>query len=174
MKFSRTKNIKFVDIPIFGKKKQEKIWKIEKLREKKVENLGKKLSDKNDPNLAERDATLANRDATVATERALRMSAEEAAQGVTAGRSGRPIQQTGAQASVGQPVPEPYYRHQTPAALILSSQNSMRAPKFDGRSQLHLWSHKFQTFLTARGLIEALEPTSDRIRIAGGLGGMEE
>ena len=123
-----------------------------------------------DATLADRDATLADRDATVATERALRMSAEAAAQGDTAGRSGRPIQQ----ASVGQPVPEPDYRHQTPPALILSSQNSMRVPKFDGRSQLHLWSHRFQTFLTARGLIGALEPTSDPIRIAGGLGGMEE
>ena len=125
-------------------------------------------------NLAERDATLADRDATVATERALRMSAEAAAQGDTAGRSGRPIQQTGAQASVGQPVPEPDYRHQTPPALILSSQNSMRVPKFDGRSQLHLWSHRFQPFLTARGLIGALEPTSDPIRIAGSFGGVEE
>ena len=30
-------------------KKNRKIWKIEKLRETNVENLGKKLSDKNDP-----------------------------------------------------------------------------------------------------------------------------
>ena len=50
----------------------------------------------------------------------------------------------------------------------------MRVPKFDGRSQLHLWSSRFQTFLTARSLIGALEPTSNPIRIAGGLGGMEE
>ena len=52
MKFSRTKNIKLVNIPtFFGKKKTWKItWKIEKLREKNVELfLGKKLSDKNDP-----------------------------------------------------------------------------------------------------------------------------
>ena len=44
-------------------------------------------------NLAERDATLAERDATVATERALRMSAETAAQGGTAVRRGRPTKQ---------------------------------------------------------------------------------
>ena len=93
-------------------------------------------------NLAERDATLTDRDATVATEKALRVSAGAAAQGDHAGRSWRPIQQ----ASVGQPVPEPNYRHQTPQPLILSSQNSMRVPKFDGRGQLHLWSHRFQTF----------------------------
>ena len=31
-------------------KKNRKIWKIEKLRETNVENLGKKLFDKNDPN----------------------------------------------------------------------------------------------------------------------------
>ena len=97
------------------------------------------------------------------------MSDKAAAQGDTAGRSGQPIQQ----ASDKQPVPEPDYRHHTPPALILS-QNSMQVHKFYGRGQLHLWSHIFQTFLTARGLIWALEPTSDPIRIAGGLGGMEE
>ena len=43
VKFSRSKNIKFVYIPIFGKKNR-KIRKIEKLREKNVENLGKKNS----------------------------------------------------------------------------------------------------------------------------------
>ena len=48
VKFSRTKNIELVNIPIFGKKSR-KIWKIEKLREKNVENLEKKLFDKNDP-----------------------------------------------------------------------------------------------------------------------------
>ena len=42
MNFSRSKNIKFVNIPIFGKKR--KIWKIEKLREKNVEILEKKQS----------------------------------------------------------------------------------------------------------------------------------
>ena len=50
MKFSRSKNIKFVNIPIVGKKNR-KIWKIVTLREKYVEKLEKKLSDKNDPNL---------------------------------------------------------------------------------------------------------------------------
>ena len=51
VKFFRTKNIKFVNIPIFIWKKNRKIWKIEKLREKNVENLDKKLSDRNDPNV---------------------------------------------------------------------------------------------------------------------------
>ena len=121
--------------------------------------------------LAEQDTTVAERDAALSAERALRMSAEAAVQSATAGGSGRPMQQ----ASAGQPVPEPDYRHHlTPPALILSSQNSMRVPKFNGRSQLHLWSHRFQAFSKARGLIGALEPTSDPIRIAGGLGGMEE
>ena len=38
----------------------------------------------------------------------------------------------------------------------------------------YLWSHIFQTFLTARGLIGVLAPTSDSIQIVVGLGGMEE
>ena len=37
----RSKNIKFVNIPILGEKNRE-IWKIEKLREKNVENLAGK------------------------------------------------------------------------------------------------------------------------------------
>ena len=49
MKFPRTKNIKLVNIPISGKKQSRKIWKIEKLREKNVENLDEKLSDENNP-----------------------------------------------------------------------------------------------------------------------------
>ena len=44
----RTKNIEFVNIPIFRGKKPRKIWKIEKLRENNVEILEKKLPDKND------------------------------------------------------------------------------------------------------------------------------
>ena len=48
VKFSRrSKNIKFVNTSIFGKKNR-KIWKTEKLREKNVESMDKKLSDKND------------------------------------------------------------------------------------------------------------------------------
>ena len=121
-------------------------------------------------NLAERNATMAERDVTLAAERALRLSAEAGVQERTGGRSGQPMQQ----ATAGQPVPEQGYRNQTPSSLVLSSHNSMRVPKFDGRSQLHLWPSRFQTFLTARGLIGALEPTSDPNRIAGGLGGMEE
>ena len=127
-------------------------------------------------NLAERDATLADRDvtaaepdATVTTERAGRMPAEGEAQGGTAGRSGRPMQQ----ASVGSLCRSQTTINMLPRRLSCRH-NSMRVPKFDGRGQLHLWSHRFQTFLTARGLIGAFEPTSDPIRIAGGLGGMEE
>ena len=41
VKFSRSKEIKFVKFHTFGKK-TSKIWKIEKLREKNVEKLGKK------------------------------------------------------------------------------------------------------------------------------------
>ena len=49
VKFSRRiKNIKFVNIPILGKNKTRKICKIEKLSEKNVEEMDKKLSDKND------------------------------------------------------------------------------------------------------------------------------
>ena len=45
MKLSRSRNIKFVNISIFGKKNRN-IWKFEKLRETNFENLVKKLSDK--------------------------------------------------------------------------------------------------------------------------------
>ena len=49
VKFSRTKNIKFANIPIFGKKSR-KIWEVEKIARKKSRKFGgKKLSDKNDP-----------------------------------------------------------------------------------------------------------------------------
>ena len=51
VKFSRTKNIKFVNIPTFGKKNR-KIWKIEKLLETNVEKLEKKLPNKNDPKMS--------------------------------------------------------------------------------------------------------------------------
>ena len=60
-----------------------------------------------DVTLAERDATVAERDAALSAERALRMSTEAAVQSGTARGSGRPMQQ----ASAGQPVPEPDYRH---------------------------------------------------------------
>ena len=50
MKFSRTKNIKFVNIPINGKKTGKYgSRKTEKLSEKNVKNLDKKLPDENDP-----------------------------------------------------------------------------------------------------------------------------
>ena len=76
-------------------------------------------------NLAERDATLAERGAALTTERALRMAAEAGIQEVTGRWSANPIQQAGA----GQP---------SPPSLLLSSQSSMRAPKFDGHCLLHL------------------------------------
>ena len=47
VKFSRSKKIKFVKVLTYLGNKIKKIWKIEKLREKKVEIMGKKLSDKN-------------------------------------------------------------------------------------------------------------------------------
>ena len=47
VKFSRrSKKNKFVKFHKFGKK-NSKTWKIGKLREKRVENMGEKLSDKN-------------------------------------------------------------------------------------------------------------------------------
>lgn len=49
----------------------------------------------------------------------------------------------------------------------------MRVLKFDGH-KVHLWSGRFQTFLTGRGSSNALESTSDPMRIAGSLGGMAE
>ena len=49
MKFSRSEKIEFVKFHIFGGEKIGKIWKIEKLREKNVEIMEKKLSDKNEP-----------------------------------------------------------------------------------------------------------------------------
>ena len=49
VKLSRTKNIKFVNIPIYYGEKNRKIGRIEKLREKNVKKMGKKLSDKNEP-----------------------------------------------------------------------------------------------------------------------------
>ena len=51
------------------------------------------------------------------------------------------------------------------------SQN--RVSRCDGKN-VHLWSGRFQSFLTARNLISALEPTPDIIRIAGALGGTAE
>ena len=52
------------------------------------------------------------------------------------------------------------------------SQNGMRVPKFIDGLNLHLWSSRFQTFLTARGLIVTIEPTCNPILVAGGSGGM--
>ena len=98
------------------------------------------------------------------------MAAEAEVQEVTDRRCGHPIQQ----ASTGQPVPEQGYRNQIPPSPLLSSKRSMRVTKFDGHDQQHLYSSRFQTFLTARGLIETFEPTRKTIRIVGGLTGMED
>lgn len=77
------------------------------------------------------------------------------------------------QASARQSVPEQGYRSHTGRSLIMS-QNSKRVPNFDGHTQRHLWSRSLQIFLTARGLIDALEPTSDAIRTTRGLEGAAE
>ena len=54
------------------------------------------------------------------------------------------------------------------------SQNGVRVPKFIDGQTLHMWSSRFRAFLTARGLIGTIEPTSDPIRVAGGSGGTAE
>ena len=64
------------------------------------------------------------------------------------------------------------YRSQAGPSLIMS-QNNMRVPRFEG-TRVYMWSSTFQAFLTVRGLISTLEPTSDPIRVSGGLGGMAE
>ena len=82
-----------------------------------------------DATLAERDATVAERDAALSVERALRMSAEAAVQSGTAGRSGRPMQQ----ASAGQPVLEPDYRHlQTPRRSSCRRKTACGCPSLTG------------------------------------------
>ena len=50
----------------------------------------------------------------------------------------------------------------------------MRVPNFIDGQMLHLWSSRFHAFVTARGLIITIEPTSDLMRAAGGSGGMAE
>lgn len=115
------------------------------------------------------DALTMERDAARVAERA----ASESARGSGYGgyrREARPAHEA---ASVpAQKVPEPGYRSQTGTSLTIS-ENNMRVLKFDGH-KVHLWSGRFQTFLTGRGSINALESTSDPMRIAGSLGGMAE
>ena len=65
------------------------------------------------------------------------------------------------------------YRNHTGMSLFVS-QNGMRVPKLIDGQKLHLWSSRFQDFLTARGLIGTIEPESDPIRVAEGSGGMAE
>ena len=112
---------------------------------------------------------LVERETSSTTEKALRTAAEAEVQEATGRRSVYLIQH----ASTGQPLPEQGYRDQVPPHL-LPSQNSMRVPEFDGHGQLHLWSSRIQTFMKARRLMGVLEPTSNPIRIVGGVRGMEE
>ena len=65
------------------------------------------------------------------------------------------------------------YRNHNGMSLFMS-QNGMRVPKFIDGQTLHLWSSRFQAFLTARGLIGTIDPTSDPILVAGGSGGMAD
>ena len=65
------------------------------------------------------------------------------------------------------------YRNHTGTSLFMS-QNGMRVAKFIHGQKLHLWSSRFQAFLTARGLIGTIDPTSDPILVAGGSGGMAD
>lgn len=48
------------------------------------------------------------------------------------------------QASATERVSFQSYGSPSGPSLIMSSQNSMRVPKFDGRNQLHLSSSRFQ------------------------------
>ena len=68
---------------------------------------------------------------------------------------------------------EQSYRNNTGMRLFMS-QNGMRGPMFIYRQPLHLWSSRFQAFLTARGFIGTIELTSDPCRVAGGSGGMAQ
>lgn len=71
------------------------------------------------------------------------------------GRGEQPIQQP----SAGEQVLEQDHRRQTGTSLTMS-QNRMRVPRFGG-PKIHVRSGRFQYFLTARGLVNALEPASD-------------
>ena len=65
------------------------------------------------------------------------------------------------------------YRNHNGMSLFMS-QNGMRVLEFIDGQTLHLWLSRFQAFLTARGLIGTIEPTSDPIRVAGHSRGMAE
>lgn len=99
----------------------------------------------------------------IPTERAARESAEAT----------KTTEATAREGTGGRSEKQQGYRCQAGTSLIMI-QSSMRAPKFNGRSQLHVWSRKCLYFWSARGSIETLEPTSNPIRIAGGVWGMEE
>lgn len=83
------------------------------------------------------------------------------------GLGSQPMQQ----ANSRQPVREQVYSRLIGTSISMS-QKIMRTPKFDGRSLFLLWSNRFQAFLTPRGLIVALEPRGDPIRMIEGLGRM--
>lgn len=76
------------------------------------------------------------------------------------------------QASAGQPVSDQGSRSHTDPSLILS-QNSMRVP---GRKAKFTCCGRVVSKLSSRpgGLVHALEPAGDPIKIAGGVGGMAE
>ena len=104
-----------------------------------------------------------------AAKQATREASEAEAKEPIDGRSEPALQQQRVQVQQAEQV----YRNHTGMSLIMS-QNGMRVPKFIDGQKLHLWSSRFQAFLTARGLIGTIEPTSDPIRVAGSLRCMAE
>ena len=101
--------------------------------------------------------------------KATREASEAAAKEAIDGRNESALQQPRVQVQQA----EQGYRNHTGMSLFMS-QNDKRVPKFIDGQKLHLWSSRFEAFLTARGLIGTIEPTSDPIRVAGGSGGMAE
>ena len=83
-----------------------------------------------------------------AAKQATREASEAEAKEPIDGRSEPALQQQRVQVQQAEQV----YRNHTGMSLIMS-QNGMRVPKFIDGQTLHLWSSRFQAFLTARGLI---------------------
>ena len=104
-----------------------------------------------------------------AAEKAYRAASEAAAKEATDRWSEPAMQQPRVQVQRA----EQGYRNHTGMSLFMS-QNGMRVPNFIDGQMLHLWSSRFHAFVTARGLIITIEPTSDLMRAAGGSGGMAE
>ena len=118
---------------------------------------------------AEMESVRLETDAKIESERVARKAAEAVAKEAIERRSEPALQQPRVKVQQA----EQGYRNHNGMSLFMS-QNGMRVPKFIDGQTLHLWSSRFQAFLTARGLIGTIEPTSDPIRVAGGLGGMAE